>query len=89
MFKRQVYGHQDLIIRSDNGSQFISHHFEDSCIGFGIDHERIPCRTLNKNAHIESFNDILEDECLSRYESYAEAYDTASHMIPNGYISVM
>lgn len=85
MFKRQVYGHQDLIIRSDNGPQFISHHFEDSCIGFGIEHERIPCRTPNKNAHIESFNAILENECLSRYEfqSYAEAYDTVSKFIKN------
>jgi len=85
MFKRQVYGTDDLIIRSDNGPQFISHHFGDSCIIFGIEHERIPCRTPNKNAHIESFNAILEEECLSRYEfqSYAEAYDTVSQFIKN------
>ena len=85
MFKRQVYGTDDLVIRSDNGPQFISHHFEYSCIGFEIEHERIPCRTPNKNAHIESFNAILEEECLSRYEfqSYAEAYDTVSQFIKN------
>lgn len=83
MFKRQVYGKDGLIIRSDNGPQFISHDFENGCIGFGIEHERIPCRTPNKNAHIESFNAILEEECLSKYEfeSYAEAYDTVSQFI--------
>lgn len=83
MFKRQVYGTDDLIIRSDNGPQFISHHFDESCIKFGVEHERIPCRTPNKNAHIESFNAILEGECLSKHEfqSYAEAYDTVSQFI--------
>lgn len=85
MFKRQTYDTDGLTIRSDNGPQFISHHFENSCIRFGIDHERIPCRTPNKNAHIESFNAILQGECLSRYEfqSYAEAYDTVSQFIKN------
>jgi len=85
MFKRQTYNADGLIIRSDNGPQFISHHFEESCIKFGIEHERIPCRTPNKNAHIESFNAILEEECLSKYEfqSYAEAYDTVSQFIKN------
>jgi len=83
MFKRQAYDKDALAIRSDNGPQFISHHFEDSCIKFGIEHERIPCRTPNKNAHIESFNAILENECLSRHEfqSYAEAYETVSKFI--------
>lgn len=83
MFKRQVYGKSGLIIRSDNGPQFISHDFENSCIRLGIEHERIPCRTPNKNAHIESFNAILEGECLSGYEfqSYAQAYDTVSLFI--------
>lgn len=31
-------------------------------------HERIPVKTPNMNAHIESFHYILEDECYSRYE---------------------
>ena len=38
------------------------------CLELSIEHERIPCRTPNKNAHIESFHRILEDDCLSRYE---------------------
>jgi putative transposase len=64
-------------IRSDNGPQFISHKFEDKCEEVVVEHERIPCKTPNKNAHIESFHRILEDECLGRweFERYEEAYE--------------
>lgn len=64
------------VIRSDNGPQFISHVFEEACIKFSVEHERIPPKTPNKNAHIESFHAVLEAECLSRHEfsSYQEAY---------------
>ncbi|SHK87857.1 Integrase core domain-containing protein, partial [Alkalithermobacter thermoalcaliphilus JW-YL-7 = DSM 7308] len=39
--------------------------------------------TPNKNAHIEAFHRLLEDECLSRSEfnSYAEAYEAVSEYI--------
>ncbi|MFZ5597033.1 MAG: hypothetical protein ACOY31_08495 [Bacillota bacterium] len=37
------------------GPQFISKKFTESCQEFGIYHERIPCLTPNKNAHIEAF----------------------------------
>lgn len=65
------------VIRSDNGPQFISHKFEDKCEEVELEHERIPCKTPNKNAHIESFHRILEDECLGRweFERYEEAYE--------------
>ena len=68
------------VIRTDNGPQFISDAFEQACLELEIEHERIPCRTPNKNAHIESFHSILEDDCLSRYEfkTYAEAYEKVS-----------
>ena len=67
-------------IRTDNGPQFISDFFELACINLKVEHERIPCRTPNKNAHIESFHRILEDDCLSRYQfdSYADAYEKVS-----------
>ncbi len=41
-----------LIIRSDNGPQFISHVFEEYCNTVGIEHERIPINTPNKSARI-------------------------------------
>jgi len=78
LFKRQLYNKTDKpVIRSDNGPQYISNIFETTCLEFGIEHERIPFKTPNKNAHIESFHCIFEEECLSRYEfsSYVEAYE--------------
>lgn len=64
------------VIRTDNGPQFISHMFEDSCAQIHIYHERIPSRTPNKNAHIESFHRIFHDECIGVYEfkNYKYAY---------------
>lgn len=69
-------GKTDLVIRSDNGSQFISNVFEESCNSLGAEHERIPVRTPNKNAHIEAFHRLLEDDRLSinEFETYAQAY---------------
>ena len=45
-----------------------------------MEHERIPPKTPNMNAHIESFHRILEDDCLSRlqFETYEEAYREVS-----------
>lgn len=65
-------------IRTDNGPQFISKVFSDIVEELGMVHERIPVKTPNMNAHIESFHAILEDECYSRYEfsSFMEAYAT-------------
>lgn len=84
LFKRQLFIDADKpVFRSDNGPQFISKNFAEKCQEFGVYHERIPCRTPNKNAHIEAFNAILEDECLSRHEfrTYAEAYSLVSDFI--------
>ncbi|MGE5483584.1 MAG: integrase core domain-containing protein [Ignavibacteriales bacterium] len=40
----------------------------------------MPCRTPNKNAHIEAFHRILEDECLAgqEFETFTEAYRTVA-----------
>lgn len=84
MIKRNLHNKEtDLIIRSDNGPQFRSFHFEDTCIELETEHERIPYATPNKNAHIESFHRLLEDECLSRheFESFAHAYKEVSNYI--------
>jgi len=66
------------IVRTDNGPQFTSQAWAAACEELGIEHECIPLRTPNKNAHIEAFHAILEDECLGRHEfrSFAEAYTT-------------
>jgi len=71
-------GDATVIIRSDNGPQFVSHRFQAACEELGMEHECIPVRTPNKNAHIEAFHSILEDECFRRYEfnNFVEAYVT-------------
>lgn len=75
--KRNIYCSSAVPkIRTDNGPQFIAKEFEEFCSSNGLIHQRIPVKTPNMNAHIESFHSILEDECYSRNEwsSFKEAY---------------
>lgn len=84
LMKRQLFDKVNKpVIRSDNGPQFISHRFEEACAVFEIIHERIPPKTPNKNAHIESFHAILESECYRRHEfkTYRQAYEIVSQFI--------
>lgn len=72
-----------VVIRTDNGPQFISRNFDAACTEVRFEHECIPVQTPNKNAHVEAFHSILEDECLGRHEfhSFAEAYVTVVDFI--------
>ena len=73
-------GMQLPIIRTDNGPQFVSNAFGGLCEGLGLHHQRIPVKTPNMNAHIESFHAILNDECYNRneFQSYLEVYKVVS-----------
>ncbi len=64
------------IVRTDNGPQFTAKQFEKLCAKWRIKHERIPVKTPNMNAYIESFHAILEDECYRRHEfqDFMEVY---------------
>ncbi|TDT51971.1 transposase InsO family protein [Fonticella tunisiensis] len=82
--KRQLYDAEiKPVIRSDNGPQYISHAFVSACEELGIEHERIPYKTPNMNAHIEAYHRILEDECLSInvFKSYTEAYKEVNDFV--------
>lgn len=84
LLKRQLYEADNKpVVRSDNGPQFISEAFETSCESLKVEHERIPYKTPNMNAHIESYYRILEDECLgiNEFESFAEAYTIVNEFI--------
>jgi putative transposase len=84
LFKRQLFGVQiKPVIRTDNGPQFISQAFGEACESFEMEHERIPPRTPNMNAHIESFHRLVQDECLARHDfaSYSEAYEAVTEFI--------
>lgn len=77
LIRRNLLGSEiKPVIRTDNGAKFISNIFEESCAEVNIYHERIPSRTPNKNAHIESFHRIFDDECIGVYEF--DSYKNAS-----------
>ncbi|KPU42969.1 IS2 transposase TnpB [Oxobacter pfennigii] len=84
LIKRNLFNSTiNPVIRTDNGPQFISHIFEDSCAEIHVYHERIPSRTPNKNAHIEAFHRIFQDECIGVYEfnNYKDAYTEVSRFM--------
>ena len=77
LWRRKLYtSGQRPVIRSDNEPQLISNAFEQACEELEIEPERIPPKTPNRNAHIESFHRVLEDDRLSQmeFETYAQAY---------------
>ncbi|WP_223127970.1 DDE-type integrase/transposase/recombinase [Pasteuria penetrans] len=51
-------GGKNPMIRTDNGSQFVSHEFHKFMETTGIYHERIP----NHNAHIKSYHKYCEKQ---------------------------
>jgi putative transposase len=70
-------------IRSDNGSQFVSRTVKLFLSSSNITHERIHPATPKEDAHIESFNSILEKEVIRRFEfsSFEDADNTISRFI--------
>ena len=89
MLRRGIYGQEDklenkLVIRTDNGSQFVSKDFRAFCEQTKrVEHEQIPVKTPNKNAYIESFHSIIERECFQRscFSSYEEAFAEVDRFI--------
>lgn len=78
-------GSTKLIIRTDNGPQFCGHVFYEFCDQHRefVMHERIPPKSPNLNAYIESFHSILERECFQRHEfrTLNQAYQTVDEFI--------
>ena len=68
------------VIRTDNGPQFTTRAFAQTCDQLRIDDELIPPKTPTMNAHIESFHGILADECYDRhdFENFAHVYKVVS-----------
>lgn len=69
---------QPVVIRTDNGPQFVSKKFYELMELPIVEHERIPNRTPNKNAYVEAFHSILERECLRKhvFGTFEEAFQT-------------
>lgn len=74
-----------LRIRSDNGPQMSSNEFYFYLrrLEQKLDHEFIPPRTPDRNAYIESFFSILENELLAHcyFEKFKDAYQAVSEFI--------
>lgn len=70
-------GEEMPVIRTDNGPQFLSKLFGDTCESLNMVHERIPPRTPNMNAYIESFHSILERHLFGQrdFMTFEEAYE--------------
>ena len=76
LIKEGIVDSSGLTVRSDNGPQMTSNMFRDYVETLGLDHEFIPAGDCNKNAHVESFNSIIDSEFLQvRYfKDFADAY---------------
>jgi len=76
LHSRLTLGDSKPIIRTDNGPQFISKAFGDLCVDEAVIHERIPPKTPNMNAYIESFHATLERDLLRKetFLTFEEAY---------------
>ncbi len=83
--KREIATNNNLVIRTDNGTQFTSKLFKDKVDELNLYHERIPNATPNKNAHIESFHSILEFEFVNKYyfHSFSDVYEKLDTFIYN------
>jgi len=60
-----LWGGPPLVLRMDNGPEFISHALQQFCAG-NVGMSFIPPGTPWNNGHIESFNNRLRKECLNR-----------------------
>ncbi|MDZ4746528.1 MAG: integrase core domain-containing protein [bacterium] len=56
-----------ITVRSDNGSQFVSHLVRDHFKTTGIEHEFTRPATPEQNAHIESYHSIVESVICRQY----------------------
>ncbi len=59
---------ENVIIRSDNGSQFIAHDVRDYLSLIGVEQEFTHVATPEENAHIEAYHGILKKDVFDRLE---------------------
>lgn len=80
---RSISANASLTIRTDNGPQFVSQVFGKLFEVDHLRHERIPPKTPNMNAYIESFHATLERDLLRKeiYATFQEAYASVTNYI--------
>jgi transposase InsO family protein len=72
---KDIVPQQDLVIRTDNGSQYTSKAFRKSISVLGLKLEHIYYNTPEQNGHIESFHKTLKKEYIwpNDFQNYQEA----------------
>lgn len=70
-----------VMMRTDNGSQFVAKHFRNHLINVGISNEYIRPATPEQNGHIESFHNTLTKLVCKKYafENIEEARNTLTN----------
>jgi putative transposase len=81
--RRGLHEISRIRMRSDNGTQLVCNTVENFLSTMSIPHERIHPATPKEDAHIESFNSILEREVIRRFEfeSFGEAESTIGRFV--------
>lgn len=71
----QAHELKGVILRNDNGSQFIAHSVRNFLKGSEIRQEFTHVATPEENSYIEAFHSILEHDVIERneFESYYES----------------
>ncbi|CAG5006748.1 hypothetical protein DYBT9275_03888 [Dyadobacter sp. CECT 9275] len=77
------YQLQGIILRNDNGSQFIAHKVRNFLKNSDVKQQFTHVATPEENSYIEAFHSILEREEIERnqFASYYEAKDTIRRFI--------
>ena len=64
----QGYKAKHIMLRTDNGSQFIAHGLRNYCVKNGISQEFTHVATPEENAYVESLFSLVEKEVIRRFE---------------------
>jgi transposase InsO family protein len=73
------FGLKGVMIRNDNGSQFIANRVRQTLVALEANQEFTHVATPEENAYIESFHAIQERELLDRFE-FESYYDAHQHI---------
>ncbi len=73
------YGLKGVIIRNDNGSQFIAHKVREVLQSLEATQEFTHVATPEENAYIEAFHSIEQRELIDRF-SFSSYYDAKQHI---------
>lgn len=73
------FGLKGVIIRNDNGSQFIAHKVREALQSLEAKQEFTHVATPEENAYIEAFHSIQQSELIDRH-SFSSFYDAKQHI---------